>query len=90
MKLWQIFRQYISKCRCYIGGCYAAKDTRSTGDKENTGLFLVIDGNNKTQVKYMRRVAEQWCEKVRVGHLARFDNWTAFNTSVMKTLEYLC
>ena len=52
------------------------------------GVFLAIDGSNKTQVQHMRRIAEEWSDKVRVGHLTRFDAWTAFNTTVMKTLEY--
>ena len=47
-----------------------------------------MDGNNVTQIDHMRRVADEWYEKVRVGHLTRFDAWTAFNTTIMKSLEY--
>ena len=56
--------------------------------KKMLGVFLAIDGNNTTHIKHMRRIAEEWADKVRVGHLTRFDAWTAFNTTVMKTLEY--
>ena len=51
-------------------------------------VFLAIDGNNSIQIKHMRWIADEWSEKVRVGHLTKFDAWTAFNTTVMKTLEY--
>ena len=56
--------------------------------KKMLGVFLAIDGNNSTQIKHMRRIAYEWSEKVRVGHLTQFDTLTAFNTIVMKTLEY--
>jgi hypothetical protein len=56
--------------------------------KRMLGVFLAIDGNNKVQIKHMRRVAEEWYEKVRVGHLTRYDAYTALHTTVMKTLEY--
>jgi len=36
----------------------------------------------------MRNVADEWYEKVRVGHLTRFDAWAVFNSTNMKTLEY--
>ena len=48
------------------------------------GVFLAIDRNNKTQVHQMRRIVEDWFEKVRVGYLTRFDAWTAFNSTVVK------
>lgn len=50
---------------------------------------MAIDANNYIQVKHMIRIVDEWSEKVRVGHLGRFDTWTAFNTTVMKTLEYI-
>ena len=52
------------------------------------GVFLAIDGSNDVQIKHMRGVAERWFEQVRVGHLSRYDAWLAFNSTVMKTLEY--
>lgn len=36
----------------------------------------------------MRRVTDEWYEKVRVGHLTQLDAWTIFNTTIMKSLEY--
>ena len=52
------------------------------------GVYLAADGNNTTQVKEMRNTAEVWQNKVRVGHLNRWDAWLALNTTVMKSLEY--
>lgn len=52
------------------------------------GFFLAMDGNNETQITYMRIVADEWYEKVMVDHLTIFNTWTAFDTSIMKTLEY--
>ena len=56
--------------------------------KKMLDVFLAIDGNNTAQIKYMQKVAEQWSKKVRVGHITRVDAWTAFTSTVMKTLEY--
>ena len=56
--------------------------------KRMLGVFLAVDGNNKTQVEEMRKIADLWYEKVRVGHLTRYDAWMALNSTVMKTLEY--
>ena len=52
------------------------------------GVFLAVDGNNDTQVAEMKKTAEEWYEKVRVGHLTRYDAWMALNSTVLKTLEY--
>ena len=41
--------------------------------KKILGIFLAMDGNNETQIDHMRRVADEWYEKLRVGHLTRFD-----------------
>ena len=54
--------------------------------KRMLDVFLVIDGNNATRVKHMQRICEEWFEKARMGHLPRFDAWTAFNSTVMKTV----
>lgn len=47
-----------------------------------------MDGDNKTHIEHMQRVADEWYEKVRVGHLTRFDAQTAFNSTIMKSLDY--
>ena len=52
------------------------------------GVFLAIDGGNDVQIKHMRRVAEVWYDQIRVGHLSRYDAWSALQSTVMKTLEY--
>ena len=56
--------------------------------KRMLGVFLAIDGSNDVQIKHMRKIAEVWYEKVRVGHLSRYDAWLALNSTVMKTLQY--
>ena len=56
--------------------------------KRMLGVFLAIDGSNDVQIKQMRKVAEVWYEKVRVGHLSRYDAWLALQSTVMKTIEY--
>jgi len=52
------------------------------------GVYLAMDGSNDVQVQQMREVAEKWNEKVRVGHLTRYDAWLALQSTVMKKLEY--
>ena len=56
--------------------------------KRMLGVFLAIDGSNDVQIKHMRRVAEVWYDQIRVGHLSRYDAWSALQSTVMKTLEY--
>ena len=55
---------------------------------EENGGFLAMDGHDVSQIAHMREVAEQWYEKLRVGHLTCFDAWISFNIIVMNTLEY--
>ena len=52
------------------------------------GVFLTVDRNDNTHVAEMRKTAEEWYEKVRVGHLTMYDAWMVFNSTVLKTLEY--
>lgn len=52
------------------------------------GGGLAIDTTHHTQIKHIRRISDKWLEKVRLGLLTRFDAWTYFNSTVMKTLEY--
>lgn len=53
------------------------------------GFYLAVDGNNKKQVEVMRKKAEDWRENMRVGQLLRHDSWSALNTNIRKTMEYL-
>ena len=41
--------------------------------KKMLGVFLAIDGNNTTQITHMKRIAEGWSDKVKEGHVTRFD-----------------
>jgi hypothetical protein len=36
----------------------------------------------------MRKVAVEWSDKLRVGHLTKYEAWTALTTRVMRTLLY--
>ena len=56
--------------------------------KRMLGVYLAANGKNTAQIKHLRDVAEDWKEKLRVGHLIHNDAWTALTTTVMKTLEY--
>ena len=56
--------------------------------KRMLGVFLTMDGSNDVQIAQMRKAADVWYEQVRVGHLSRFDAWTALQSTVMKTLQY--
>ena len=56
--------------------------------KRMLGVYLAANGENITQIEHLRDVAENWKEKIRVGHLIHNDAWTALTTTVMKSLEY--
>lgn len=56
--------------------------------KKMLGVFLAMESNNATQIKHMRKVVNEWYEYFRVGHLSRFDTWTAFTIAIMRILEY--
>ena len=56
--------------------------------RRSLGLRSPPDGNNKAQVRYLRSVAKGWRDKMRTGHLNKFDAWTALTTQIMKTIEY--
>jgi hypothetical protein len=55
---------------------------------QSLGYRSVPDGNRKAQVEYMRSVAVEWRDRLRVGHLTRYEAWTALSSRVMKTLLY--
>ena len=56
--------------------------------RRSLGCWSAPDGNNKEQVNYMRSVAVEWGDKLRAGHLTKYEAWTALSTRVMKTLLY--
>jgi hypothetical protein len=56
--------------------------------RRSLGCRSAPDGNTKEQVAYMRSVAVEWRDRLRAGHLTRYEAWTALSTCVMKTLLY--
>jgi hypothetical protein len=56
--------------------------------RRSLGCWAAPDGNIKEQVNYMRSVAVEWGDKLRAGHLTKYEAWTALTTCVMKTLLY--
>jgi hypothetical protein len=56
--------------------------------RRSLGYRSAPDGNRKAQVEYMRKVAVEWSDKLRAGHLTKYEAWTALTTRVMKTLLY--
>jgi len=56
--------------------------------RRSLGYRSAPDGNRKAQVAYMRKVAVEWSDKLRAGHLTKYEAWTALTMRVMKTLLY--
>jgi hypothetical protein len=52
------------------------------------GVCLAPDGNMTAQFDHMVSVATQWADSLRAGHLPRHLTWTAWHTTILKTLEY--
>lgn len=52
------------------------------------GVRLAPDGNMTAQFDHMVSVATQWADSLRAGHLPRHLTWTAWRTTILKTLEY--
>jgi len=52
------------------------------------GVRSAPDGNNEEQVEYLWGLAEDWREKIQMGHLSKHDAWMALTTRIMHTMEY--
>jgi hypothetical protein len=52
------------------------------------GVRLAPDGNMRAQFEYMVSVATHWADSLRSGYLPRHLTWTAWRTTILKTLEY--
>ena len=52
------------------------------------GVYLAPDGNNKEQIKQMKKKTTRLGEMVRTGHIDRKESWTALNAVAMKSIEY--
>ena len=53
------------------------------------GVYLTADGNNRTQVEKLRDKTDTWNAQVNAGYLNQHEAWTALNSTIMKTIEYL-
>eukprot|EP00957_Ditylum_brightwellii_P057389 4351420-Ditylum_brightwellii.AAC.1 len=45
------------------------------------GVWIAPDGNNKTQVKELRSIAEQWADRVRLGYIKKEDAWYYYQST---------
>lgn len=52
------------------------------------GVWMAPDGNSKEQVRQLRKVTEEWADRVRSGHIMKADAWHYYQTTVKKSLEY--
>jgi hypothetical protein len=52
------------------------------------GVRLAPDGNMTTQFEHMMAQASLWADSLRGGFLPRHLTWTAWRTTISKTLEY--
>jgi hypothetical protein len=48
--------------------------------RQSLGVWMAPDGNNKQQVEYMQSIAEEWRDKIQMGHLTHYGAWTALTT----------
>ena len=51
------------------------------------GGWLVLDNNNRKQVKDTRKQIVAWEEKLRTGVVDRRDEWQALTLTIMKQME---
>lgn len=54
--------------------------------RRSLGCQVASDVNMKDQVSHMHSVAVEWSDKLRVGHLTKYEAWTALSTRITKTL----
>ena len=55
---------------------------------ETLGIFLLMDGNNKKQVKYLKKKANEFSSNARPVKVTRFQAKLGLDTTILKTLEY--
>ena len=56
--------------------------------KKTLGVWLAPDGNNRKAVSELRRISEEWADRVRSGHITREDAWIGLTQRIRKSLEY--
>ena len=52
------------------------------------GVYLAPDGNNKDQIKHLRKTTSRWASCIRTGHASAREAWVAINTTITKTVQY--
>ena len=56
--------------------------------KETLGVYLSPNGNNTQATEAMKAKAEKWRSMVAAGHLKKKLAWQAWETTIIKSLEY--
>ncbi len=55
---------------------------------ETLGVMQAMDGNNREEVRHLRKKADAFAESMRTGYLSKNDAWYALTATIMKTMEY--
>ena len=55
---------------------------------ETLGVFLAADGNQEDEIKYLRKKAAEWADRIRVSFLGESEAAKALQTTIVKKLEY--
>ena len=55
---------------------------------EILGVYLTPTGNQDKQIALMRKAADQWADRIRVGHLKKHETRLALQTMISKKLKY--
>jgi hypothetical protein len=54
---------------------------------EMLGAMQAVDGNNREEVKHLRKKADEFADSMRTGCLSKNDAWCALAATIMKTME---
>jgi hypothetical protein len=55
---------------------------------ETLGVFIAMDGNQRTQKAELLLKTQRWVDQVRIGRLSQAEVWFSLTLYIMKTLEY--
>jgi hypothetical protein len=56
--------------------------------EETLGIFIAPDGNRRRQVEKMIKLGKDWVENMKAGRLSRSEIWTAWQSTIGRTLVY--
>ena len=51
-------------------------------------IYLVPNGNNEYQFKYMHKKATAWATSIKVGGFQQNEAWKALNSTIPQTMKY--